>query len=263
MLKSGAMQRRPWVIGNWKMNGSIAANEELLSGILSCADRWDMGKAPEVSVAVPAPYLFQALARFKGTGLTWGAQDVSAEASGAYTGEVAAVMLSDFHAGFSLVGHSERRARHGESDQVVAAKALRLAELGMTAVVCVGESLAVREQGRALDVVCGQVSQVLLPLKSAGVLERVVIAYEPVWAIGTGRSATPEQAQEVHAAIRETVAAMDSRVAATMRLLYGGSVKAESAARLFDCADIDGALVGGASLDAAEFSRIAEAAMSH
>jgi triosephosphate isomerase len=146
---------------------------------------------------------------------------------------------------------------------LVAAKALRLVEAGMTPVVCVGESLDIREQGRALEVVCRQVADVVGPISSAGVLDRVVFAYEPVWAIGTGHSATAQQAQEVHAAIRHTVAGTDARVAATIRLLYGGSVKARSAASLFSCPDIDGALVGGAALDANEFSDIAEAAMVH
>lgn len=263
MLESGAMQRRPWVIGNWKMNGSIAANEHLLSGLLARMDQWGTDDAAEVSVAVPAPYLFQAMTRLKGSRVSWGAQDVSNESGGAFTGEVSAAMLTDFKAGFSLVGHSERRGRHGESDALVAAKALRLAEAGMTPVVCVGESLEVRERGRALEVVCRQVAEVVGPIRSAGVLDRVVFAYEPVWAIGTGRSATPEQAQEVHAAIRHAVAATDARAAASMRLLYGGSVKARSAASLFSCPDIDGALVGGAALDANEFSDIAEAAMVH
>ena len=257
MRDSGAPQRRPWVVGNWKMNGSIVDNESLLSSLLGLLEAHAKAPIADCAVAVPGPYLFQAAVRLKGHGLGWGAQDVSEQEGGAFTGEVSAAMLQDFEAQFSLVGHSERRARHAESDAMAAAKAIRLAKAGLTPLVCVGESLTTRDEGRALEFVCGQVRQVAQALHAEGLLDKAVFAYEPIWAIGTGRSASPEQAQEVHAAIRQTIAAIDTQTAARMRLLYGGSVKAATAGALFAQQDIDGALVGGASLVAQEFFDIA------
>lgn len=257
MIKSAASHRQPWVVGNWKMNGSMVDNEVLLSSLLSLLEKHGTSPIAKVSVAVPSPYLFQAAVRLKGQSVTWGAQDVSTEEKGAFTGEVSAPMLQDFEAEFALVGHSERRARYGETDDVVAAKALRLVDAGLTPVVCVGESLEVRDQGRALDVVCAQVRVVAQALSKAKKLDQAVFAYEPIWAIGTGRSASPEQAQDVHAAVRQTLAQIGGDVAAQLRLLYGGSVKAGSATELFAQPDIDGALVGGAALNAQEFFDIA------
>ncbi len=259
MLNSVASQRRPWVVGNWKMNGSIVENESLLSSLLGLLEAHGQEPIADCAVAVPAPYLFQAAVRLKGHGLGWGAQDVSDQEVGAFTGEVSVAMLEDFEAQFALVGHSERRARHAESDAVVAAKAVCLAKAGLTPLVCVGESLATRDEGRALEFVCGQVRHVAQALHAEGLLAKAAFAYEPIWAIGTGRSASPEQAQEVHAAIRHTIAALDGQTAAAMRLLYGGSVKAATARALFAQQDIDGALVGGASLVAQEFFEIARA----
>ena len=257
MGRPGAFARQPWVVGNWKMNGSMSDNEMLLSGLLGLIDGHGSAPIAKISVAVPSPYLFQAAVRLKGQPVSWGAQDVSTEEKGAFTGEVSVSMLQDFEASFALVGHSERRARHGETDQVVAAKALRLASAGLTPVVCVGESLEVRDQGRALDVVCGQVRAAAQVLHAEKLLDRAVFAYEPIWAIGTGRSASPEQAQEVHAAVRGTLADIDAGLASQIRLLYGGSVKAATAAELFAQPDIDRALVGGAALNAQEFFDIA------
>jgi len=259
MIKSDTSHRRPWVVGNWKMNGSMVENELLLSGLLEHLERLTQESkkpAAECGVAVPAPYLFQAAVRLKDRGLAWGAQDVSDQAKGAFTGEVSVSMLADFEAGFSLVGHSERRARQGETDALVAAKALALVSAGCVPVICVGESLQVRDQGRALQVVCEQVRVVGEALVSSGKLAQVAFAYEPIWAIGTGRSASPEQAQEMHAAMRATLSEIDPEAAAAVRLLYGGSVKAATAQELFAQPDIDGALVGGASLDAQEFVNI-------
>lgn len=257
MLNSAATQRQPWVIGNWKMNGGLSENEALLSDLLALLESHVGRPMARCAVAVPAPYLFQTMVRLSGHPIGWGAQDVSAEAAGAFTGEVAVSMLQDFEAQFSLVGHSERRSRHGETDALVAAKALALVQQGLTPVVCVGESLQERDQGRALTFVCDQVRQAAQPLHAQGVLAHAAFAYEPIWAIGTGRSASPEQAQEVHAAIRRTLAEIDASAAEQIRLLYGGSVKAATAAGLAAQQDVDGALVGGASLNAREFFDIA------
>lgn len=264
MVNSGAMQRQPWVVGNWKMHGSLSENEHLLSDLLAAIEGHPKD-APlaRCSVAVPSPYLFQAAVRLKGHPVGWGAQDVSAEAKGAFTGEVSVAMLQDFEAQFALVGHSERRARWGETDAVVAAKALALAQAGVTPVVCVGESLEARDKGQAQDVVCEQVRVVVDELKSKNALGSAVFAYEPIWAIGTGRSASPDQAQEMHAAIRRTIGQADANAAQSAVVLYGGSVKASSAPELFAQPDIDGALVGGASLNAQEFYQIACSIRGH
>ncbi len=256
MVKSGASQRRPWVVGNWKMNGSIAANEALLSDFLSQIEAKPPTSDVQCGVAVPFPYLFQAAVRLKGHDIAWGAQDVSTETSGAFTGEVAVSMLAEFECSFALVGHSERRGRHGETDAVVAQKAKQLLSTGLTPVVCVGESLAVRDSGTAERVVCAQVEAVATVLAQANQLHHAAFAYEPIWAIGTGRSATPEQAETMHRAIRESISRIDAQAAQRVRVLYGGSVKAATAAELFAQENIDGALVGGAALSATEFYQI-------
>ena len=237
------------VMGNWKMHGNLGQNAKLLAA-LRAAPRSASGTL--MAVCVPFPYLAQAAEALKGSAMSWGAQDVSAQAQGAFTGEVSGAMLADFSCRWALVGHSERRSLHGETDQLVADKAKAALASGITPVVCVGESLAERDAGQAVAVITRQLAPVLA--LGAEAVKKMVVAYEPVWAIGTGRTASPEQAQEVHAAIR---AALVAAGAGNIQILYGGSVKASNAASLFAMPDIDGALVGGASLVAEDFIAIA------
>jgi triosephosphate isomerase len=244
--------RRKLVIGNWKMNGSRAANTELLAA-LKANGPW----IAEVAVCVPFPYLADVALSLQGDGMAWGAQDCSAFESGAYTGEVSAPMLAEYGCRYVLVGHSERRAIHSESDQLVADKAKVALAHRLTPVVCVGETLAEREAGQTDAVVKRQLSAVIHTL--AHCISQVVVAYEPVWAIGTGKTASPEQAQAVHALLRAQLSAASAK-AGEMKILYGGSVKADNAATLFAQADIDGGLIGGASLKAADFTAICRAA---
>ncbi len=245
--------RRKLVVGNWKMNGSGAANAALLSDLLEAHAQWRC----EVAVCAPFPYLAQVSELLAGSPLAWGAQDCSANEPGAYTGEVAAAMLSEFGCRYAIVGHSERRALHGEGDQLVADKAKAALAHRLTPIVCVGETLAQREAGETASVVKRQLSAVIHTL--AHCISEVVVAYEPVWAIGTGRTASPEQAQAVHALLRAQLQAATEKAGA-MQILYGGSVKGDNAAALFAQADIDGGLIGGASLKAADFAAICRAA---
>lgn len=245
--------RTKLVAGNWKMHGSLAANLGLLHAVRDGAT----GSA-EVAVCVPYPYLAQASSVLAGSPVAWGAQDVSEHAQGAWTGEVSGAMLADFSCRYVLVGHSERRSFFGDTDPVVAAKFAAALKARLVPVLCVGESLAEREAGVTGEVVTRQLDAVLAVVGVAA-LSSAVVAYEPVWAIGTGRTASPEQAQEVHALIRSRIALDDAAVAAGLRILYGGSVKAGNAAQLFGQADIDGGLIGGASLVAAEFLAICAA----
>lgn len=245
------------VMGNWKMNGSLAANQVLLTGLRNAVDAAaDNGQYAQCTIAVcpPAPYLAQVQQSLQGSAISWGAQDLSVQASGAYTGEVSAAMLNDFACRWVIVGHSERRAYHGESSELVAQKAQAALQAKITPVVCVGESLQERESAQTLRVI----EQQLAPVLALGQeqVQNMVIAYEPVWAIGTGLTATPEQAQEVHAFIRAQLSQIG---AANVQILYGGSVKANNAASLFAMPDINGALVGGAALQAEEFLAIAAA----
>jgi triosephosphate isomerase len=244
--------RRKLVAGNWKMNGSHSTNAELLAGIAAARPF-----GCEVAVCVPYPYLSETAVALAGTDIRWGAQDCSAHEAGAYTGEVSAAMLADFGCRYTIVGHSERRQYHGETDQLVADKAKAALARGVTPIVCVGETLAQRDAGETEVVVKRQLSAVIHAL--AHCAGEMVVAYEPVWAIGTGRNATPEQAQGVHAVLRSQLRAATPRADA-MRVIYGGSVKADNAAALLAQADIDGALVGGASLKAADFVAICRAA---
>ncbi|MFT0534383.1 triose-phosphate isomerase [Castellaniella hirudinis] len=239
------------VMGNWKMHGSLAENTVLLDGLLAGAARV---QGTQVAVCVPFPYLAQARQALVGSPIGWGAQDISTHERGAYTGEVSAAMLADFGVSWVLCGHSERRALHGETSRQVAEKAVAALGAGLAPVVCVGETLADRDAGQAESIIAEQLAPVLA--LGADALARLVIAYEPVWAIGTGRTATPDQAQAVHAFIR---AALTRHGAGQTRVLYGGSVKAANAASLFAQPDIDGALVGGAALVAEEFLNIAAA----
>jgi triosephosphate isomerase (TIM) len=244
--------RRKLVVGNWKMNGNRTANAELLA-VLKAAGPW----AAEVAVCAPSPYLGEVALALQGQAIGWGAQDCSAFESGAYTGEVSAAMLAEFGCRFVLVGHSERRAQHAESDQLVADKAKAALAHGITPIVCVGETLAEREAGTTDVVVKRQLSAVIHAL--AQCISQAVVAYEPVWAIGTGKTASPEQAQAVHAVLRAQLKAATEHADA-MKILYGGSVKADNAAVLFSQADIDGGLIGGASLKASDFAAICRAA---
>lgn len=237
------------------MHGSLEANAELLQSVVAGASAV---MPVQLAVCAPFPYLGQCQSLLAGSPVAWGAQDVSAEARGAFTGEVAAAMLAEFGCGFVIVGHSERRTYHAEQDAVIATKALRALEHGIIPIVCVGETLAQREAGQTEQVV-GRQLQALLDTLSVEQLGRVVVAYEPVWAIGTGKTATSEQAQAVHQYLRGLVATRDAGVAARMQILYGGSVKPESAAELFAMGDIDGGLIGGASLKAVDFLAIGAA----
>jgi triosephosphate isomerase len=232
------------------MHGNLADNAKLLAGLRAGAG--SIASGTQLAVCVPFPYLAQAGEALKGSAVAWGAQDISAQAQGAFTGEVSGAMLKDFSCRYALVGHSERRSLHGESDQLVADKAKAALASGLTPVVCVGESLAERDANQVMAVIQRQLAPVLA--LGAEAVNKMVVAYEPVWAIGTGRTATPEQAQEVHAAIR---AALQAIGAGQVQILYGGSVKAANAASLFVMSDIDGALVGGASLVAEDFLAIA------
>jgi triosephosphate isomerase len=246
--------RRKLVAGNWKMHGTLAENETLLSGILAGMGDVQAG----VAVCVPFPYLAQAQARLTGSAVAWGAQNMSQHAKGAYTGEVSAAMLKDFGCAFVIVGHSERRALYGESDEVVAEKFAAAQAAGLTPILCVGETLDEREGGVTEQVVGRQLDAVIAR-SGVAALARAVVAYEPVWAIGTGKTATPEQAQAVHAFIRGRVRALDSAVAEGLIIQYGGSMKPGNAAELLGQPDIDGGLIGGASLNADEFLAICRA----
>ncbi|MDX9706221.1 MAG: triose-phosphate isomerase [Azospira sp.] len=248
--------RQKLVVGNWKMHGCSADNGRLLSALVAGLPM--LGDVA-AAVCVPFPYLAQAQNLLAATPLAWGAQNLSGHAQGAHTGEVSAAMLADFGCRYVIVGHSERRTLYGETDAQVVAKFSAAKAAGIVPVLCVGETLAQRESGETLAVVAAQLDAVLDALGAAALADAVV-AYEPVWAIGTGLTATPAQAQAVHAAIRARVAACDAGVAEGLRVLYGGSVKAQNAGEIFAQADIDGGLVGGASLVAEEFLAICQAA---
>lgn len=245
--------KKQLIAGNWKMNGSAAANEALVKALVA-------GSAQAsclVAVCVPAPYLAQVQTLVAGSDIALGAQDVSQHESGAFTGEVSAAMLKDFGTRYCLVGHSERRQYHGETDAVVATKAQRALAAGITPVVCVGETLAEREAGRTEEVVKRQLAAVIHT--NGHCISEIVVAYEPVWAIGTGKTATPEEAQQVHAVLRAQLRAATEH-ADRVHILYGGSMNAANAAQLLAQPDIDGGLVGGASLKAPDFLSIIAAA---
>ena len=244
--------RRQLVVGNWKMHGSRPANAELLAAVLGARPY-----AADVAVCAPFVYLSEVAASLAASELRWGAQDVSVHEQGAYTGEVSAGMLHELGCRYTLVGHSERRALHQETDLGVAQKAQAALAKGVTPIVCVGETLAEREAGQTEAVVKRQLSAVIHLL--AHCAAEIVVAYEPVWAIGTGRTASPEQAQAVHALLRAQLQAATGR-GEQMKILYGGSVKPDNAAVLFTQPDIDGGLVGGAALKAADFIAICRAA---
>jgi triosephosphate isomerase len=248
--------RRGMVVGNWKMNGSLAAIDMLLRDLRAAMADFD---SADVAVCPPFAYLPQVAELLQGSNISCGAQNVALEASGAFTGEVAAAMLKDVGCRYVIVGHSERRALYGETSDIVAQKFIQAQGEGLIPIICVGETLAQREAGQTLAVVSEQL-QCVIDAAGIGAFEHAALAYEPVWAIGTGKTASPAQAQEVHAHLRELVASSSAEVAQQLRILYGGSVKADNAAELFAEADLDGALVGGASLVAQDFAVISKAA---
>jgi triosephosphate isomerase len=244
------------IAGNWKMNGSVAANDALVSGIVAGVPE---GSGFRLLVCPPFPYLASVAAQVAGTKVSLGAQSVSEHESGAFTGETAPSMLKDVGCTYVIVGHSERRAIYGESSEQVAAKFQAAQAAGLTPILCVGETLEEREAGTTEQVIDEQLDAVL-NVAGAQAFATAVIAYEPVWAIGTGMTATPEQAQDVHRHIRARLAAHDSELAGKVQILYGGSMKGDNAPGLLSMADIDGGLIGGASLKANDFLAIAEAA---
>ena len=248
--------RKPLVAGNWKMHGSRVDNASLIRSLLDLL-RPDGGA--EVLVCPPFVYLWETGRLLKDSDVQLGCQSVSAEAQGAFTGEISAAMARDVGCRYAIVGHSERRHLYGEGDALVARKFVAAQAHGLVPVFCVGETLDERESSRTTEVVARQIDAVLA-VTGVRAFARASIAYEPVWAIGTGRNASPEQAQDVHAMIRTKLAALDGMIAQSVRILYGGSVKASNARELFSMPDIDGGLVGGASLKADEFAQICAAA---
>ena len=245
------------IAGNWKMNGSLAVNEALVHGVQQGLAQALGGKHAQVAVCVPAAYLSQVQQLVKSSGIALGSQDVSAYEQGAYTGEVSAAMLKDFAVRYAIVGHSERRQFHGETDEQVAHKAQRALSAGITPIVCVGETLSEREAGKTEEVVKRQLAAVIHTIGHC--ISEIVVAYEPVWAIGTGKTASPEQAQAVHAVLRGQLKAATEH-SDRVRILYGGSMNAANAAELLAQPDIDGGLIGGAALKAADFLTIIAAA---
>ncbi len=247
--------RQPLVIGNWKMNGTRQMVQALLSTLVSKNTELTRAK-----VVVCPPYLYIPLAMelLRGTSILLGGQDVWVESEGAFTGDVSAAMLADFGCSWVIVGHSERRSLHAEDDYLVAKKAMAAQMAGLVPIICVGETLDEREEGRTKTVIARQLDAVL---ETVGIqmFASAVIAYEPVWAIGTGRTATPQQAQEIHEYIRQRIAINNADIASSLRILYGGSVKPKNAAELFNQPDIDGGLIGGASLNGIDFIEICRA----
>ncbi len=251
--------RRPFVAGNWKMHGSRAENAELIEALLLGMPGQTTA---EIAVCPPSVYLWEVGRLLKASNVSLGAQNVCAEAIGAFTGEASAAMLKDVGCRYVIVGHSERRAIYKEDDALVARKFLAVRGQGMTPILCVGETLDERERGATNDVVTRQLTAAL-DLAGVAAFADAIVAYEPVWAIGTGKNATPEQAQAVHAHIRSVVEARDAKIAARLRILYGGSVKASNAREIFAMPDVDGGLIGGASLKADEFLKICAAVQVH
>jgi triosephosphate isomerase len=258
--------RKPFVAGNWKMNGTSASHQSLLDAILASA-----GDFSDIDVALfpPAVYIPQVQQTLTGTGIHWGTQNVSSYLNGPYTGEISAAMNHDFNCEFTLIGHSERRCLYDELDldqlvldQLVAEKYETAASSGLTPIICIGESPQEHDLGQTEEVVV-RLLDTLIAHQGAKALSRTILAYEPVWAIGTGKSASPEWAQNVHQFMRERVAKHDKETAENLRILYGGSVKGNNAASLFSKPDIDGGLIGGASLIADEFVKICQAAAQH
>lgn len=255
VLKGSVKMQRKFIVGNWKMNGALTKNEALLKVVANGVAQMS---GVDCAVCVPFPYLAQAQSLLSGTSVKWGAQNVHQAEKGAYTGEVSTSMLRDFGCNYVIVGHSERRNLYGETSRLVAEKFAAVQKAELTPIICVGETLEQREAGITETVVAEQLAEIT---KLCGVrsFRSAVIAYEPVWAIGTGKTASPEQAQEVHAFIRKRVAGFDEEFGQALCILYGGSVNATNAAELLDMPDIDGGLIGGASLVAEDFLAICNA----
>ncbi|GJL75805.1 triose-phosphate isomerase [Nitrosomonas sp.] len=251
--------RKRLVAGNWKMHGNLQENSALLNALVTGIPV--LGNDASCAVCVPYPYLASVQSKLQDTDIKWGAQNVSQYEKGAYTGEVSASMLNDFNCTYAIVGHSERRMLFGESSQVVAEKYVAAQQAGLVPILCVGETLEQRDSDITEQVIDEQLKAVTT-LAGVNSLAKAVVAYEPVWAIGTGKTATPQQAQEIHHFIRQGIASQDAEIAAGLTVLYGGSVKASNAAELFAMADIDGGLIGGASLIADDFIAICKAIRS-
>lgn len=251
--------RRPFVAGNWKMHGTRAENADLIEALLLGLPAQP---AADIAVCPPFVYLWETGRLLKQSSVALGAQSVCAESVGAFTGEVSAAMLKDVGCRYAIVGHSERRSLYKEDDALVARKFLAAQSQGLTPILCVGESLDERERGSTMQVVSRQLTAVL-ELAGVEAMRNAVVAYEPVWAIGTGKNATAAQAQEVHAHIRALVGSRDAKIASALRVLYGGSVKGGNAAEIFSMPDVDGGLIGGASLKVDEFLKICAAAQEH
>ncbi len=247
----GEMMRQSLVVGNWKMNGTLASAESLVKGIIAGLG----SNTAEIAVCVPYVYISGVSELVKGSRLALGAQNIADKASGAYTGEISAAMLSEFGCKYALVGHSERRTYYGDTNESVAARFAQAIAQGIIPVLCVGETLEQREQDQTIAVVNEQLDAVI-NLTGIAAFDKAVIAYEPVWAIGTGRTASDEQAQEVHQHIRQYIAVKDAVIAEKIQILYGGSAKPDNAKGLFAMPDIDGGLIGGASLEAESFLKI-------
>ncbi|SER59599.1 triosephosphate isomerase (TIM) [Nitrosomonas sp. Nm51] len=251
--------RKKLVAGNWKMHGNLNENDALLSALVPGISALD--NKTGYAVCVPYPYLATVQAKLQNANIKWGAQNVSQHEKGAYTGEVSADMLNDFGCSYVIVGHSERRMLYGESNQAVAEKYLAAQKHGLVPILCVGETLEQRDSDTTEQVIDEQL-KAILTLAGVDSMRNAVIAYEPVWAIGTGKTATPQQAQDIHRFIRQGIAKQNSELAADVTILYGGSVKASNAEELFAMPDIDGGLIGGASLVADDFIAICKAAHS-
>jgi triosephosphate isomerase (TIM) len=243
------MSRKKLVVGNWKMNGSLADNGALLSGLSVARGLSSL----DVAVCVPSLYLSQVRDCLAAGAIAWGAQNVSEHEAGAYTGEISARMLSEFGVSYGLVGHSERRAMYDEANELVGQKAQKLLGVGITPIICLGETLEQRDAGQL---------SAAIECFGVGKLDKIVLAYEPVWAIGTGLTASPEQVQEVHGFLRDQVVLMDANAAISIKILYGGSVKPDNAEALFQQEDVDGGLIGGASLSLVDFLTICRSATS-
>lgn len=247
--------RKKLVVGNWKMHGNLNENKQLIDALVT--DLTEL-KDAQFAVCVPFPYLYSMQGSLRETNISWGAQNLSQFDKGAYTGEVSANMLNDFGCEYVIIGHSERRSIFGETNQIVAEKYVAAQNAGLIPILCVGETLEQREAGLAEKIIDEQLS-VVIELAGIDTFDKSVVAYEPVWAIGTGKTASPQQAQEVHAFIRKGMAEKNHKIAGELVILYGGSVKASNASELFAMTDIDGGLIGGASLVASEFASICRA----